>query len=470
MKKQSIKKITLTSLLQVFIVSILIIVSIIALSYRSFFKFVVENEARSVAEIIKAGLTSHMNTGTMDKRSYFLNEISSVYDIESIKIIRADSVSREFGEAGSFEKKLDDDLRKILNKKEPYFQWKERDKIEAIIPYIARSEGTVSCLQCHQVQDGEVLGAVDIVMDTELYQDFVFKNSYIIAGLLFIFSLAIILNMFHVIERYIRKPLSNVIHDGQKAYASQKDINSGDYESREFVEVADNINDFNQNVLKKEAELKDKNTELKMLNEEIESTLRETLLVLGQVEEIRSNETKRHALRVTVICKLIAQEYGLDEEQVKLIELASPLHDVGKIGIADAILNKKDKLSAQEYEVMQSHTVLGHEILRHSDRAVLQAASSIAYGHHEKYDGSGYPQGIKGEKIPIFARIVAIVDVLDALICKRVYKEGWPIEEVVAKLKDERGKHFDPRLVDIVLENIDKYTQIIYELSEDTRV
>lgn len=469
MKKQSIKRITLSRLLQVFLVATLIIVSIIFFSYRSFFQFVVENEARSVAEIIKAGLTSHMKAGIMDKRSYFLKEISSVYDVDSIKVIRADSVIQEFGEADAFEKRMSDDLRKVLEQKKPYFKWNDAGtKVEVIVPYIATKEGELNCLECHDAKDRDVLGGVNIQMDTGLYQDKVFNNSYIIAGVLLLFALIIILNMFHVIERYIRKPLSQIIYDGQKAYTQHKKIRSEKFESKEFEDVAQNINDFNQNVLEKEEELKDKNLELEKLNTEIESTLKETLLVMGQVEEKRSHDTKRHAQRVTVICKLIAERYGLSPDKIKLIELASPLHDIGKIGIADKILNKRSKLTDEEYEVMKSHTQMGYEILKHSQRPVLQTAANIAYGHHEKYDGSGYPQGLKGKDISVYARIVAIVDVMDALLSKRVYKDGWPIEKVVSYLQEERGKQFEPKLVDIVVENIQEYSGIIYELSEDT--
>ena len=270
MKKQSIKKIALSRLLKVFLISIFVVLSITVLSYRSFFQLVAENKAISIAEVIKAGLTSHMKAGIMDKRAYYLNEISSVYDIESISIIRADAVSRQFGEAGTFDKKLDDDLRKILAKKEPYFTWKDSDsKVEAIIPYIANSQGTLNCLQCHNVNNGEVLGAVNISMDTGVYQNFAFKYSYIIAAALLFFALAIILDMFHVLEHFIRRPLSQIVDDGQTAYLSKQDINSDKYKSREFDAMVQNINDFNQHILRKEKELKEKNLEFQTLNEEI---------------------------------------------------------------------------------------------------------------------------------------------------------------------------------------------------------
>jgi len=304
-------------------------------------------------------------------------------------------------------------------------------------------------------------------MDTGVYQNFAFKYSYMIAAALLFFALAIILDLFHVLEHYIRRPLSQIVDDGQNAYKLKQDVNSDKYKSLEFDAMVQNINDFNQHILRKEKELKEKNLELQNLNEEIESTLKDTLQAMGQIEEVRSDETKQHTQRVSSISALIAKEYGLDDGQVKLIELSSSLHDIGKIGIADAILNKPAALTDEEFTVMKTHTTVGYEILKHSERPVLQAAASIAYEHHEKYDGTGYPQGLKGNEIDIFAQIVAIVDVIDALLSKRVYKEIWSVDEVVAYLKEERGRHFEPKLVDIVLDNMDEYMRIIGNMSED---
>ncbi len=468
MKKKSIKKITLSNLMQVFLLAMLIIIAVIVLSYRSFFQYVVENRVLSVSEIIQAGLTSHMKAGIMDKREYFLEEIASVHDIKSIKIIRADVVVDQYGVSGLFEQALNDELRTILEKKEVYINWKDLDsKVEAVVPYIANSQGALNCLECHNVNDGDVLGAVSITIDTSVYQSMVLKNSYLIVGVLLLFALVVILNMSHVIERYIRKPLTNIIEDGEMAYKEHKEVDSDKYESKEFAEVAHNVNKFNKNILTKEEELQEKNLQLQYLNEEIELTLKETMLAMGQIEELRSGETKRHTQRVAAISILIAKAYGLSEEEIKLIELTSPLHDIGKIGIADAILNKPMKLSEEEFSHMKTHATLGHDILKHSKRKVLNVAATIAHEHHEKYDGTGYPRGLKGDEINIYARIVAVVDVFDALLSKRVYKQKWSLDDVVEFLKKERGKHFDPKIVDIVLENIDECSKIVSELSEE---
>lgn len=468
MSKQSIKKITLTRLLQVLIVAFLILIIIIALSYRSFFQFVVENKVESVSQIIKAGLTSHMKADIMQKRDYFLKEISSVHGIHSIEIIRGDAVIKDFGESNLSESKLTDSLRAILAKKETYIDWRDRENlVEAIVPYIASSSGTFNCMLCHNVKDGEVLGAVSISMEISKYQKMVLKNGYLIVGILLLFALVIIFNMFHVIERYIRKPLVNIINDGETAYNSHQDINSAKYESKEFEDVVNNVNKFNKTVVEHEKSLEQKNKELQRLNKEIELTLKDTMIVIGQIEEIRAGDTSMHTRRVATISKLIARDCGLSEKQINIIETASPLHDIGKIGITDAVLNKSSKLTEGEYAYMKTHAALGYKILNNSNRDVLKIAATIAYEHHEKYDGTGYPRGLKAKEISIYARIVAIVDVLDALLSKRVYKEEWAIEDVITFFKDKRGKHFDPELVDVLLQNMDFYAQVIKNLNKN---
>jgi len=467
LSKQSIKKITVTRLLQVFIVALLVIVAIIAVSYRSFFQFVVENKVESVSQIIKAGLTSHMKAGIMEKRDYFLKEISSVHDIRSIEIIRGDAVIKDFGESNLTENKLTNSLRAILAKKETYIDWRDKENlVEALVPYIASSTGSFNCMLCHDVNDGEVLGAVSITMEISKYQNMVLKNGYLIVGVLLLFALVITFNMFHVIERYIRKPLANIISDGENAYSSHQDINSEKYESKEFEDVIKNVNKFNKTVIEHEKSLEEKNEELHRLNEEIESTLKDTMIVVGQIEEIRAGDTSMHTRRVAAISMLIAKDYGLSDEQINLIEIASPLHDIGKIGITDAVLNKPSKLTEGEYAYMKTHAALGYKILNNSKREVLQTAATIAHEHHEKYDGTGYPRGLKGKAISIYARIVAIVDVLDALLSKRIYKEAWRLEDVITFFEEKRGKHFDPELVDVLLKNIDSYVKVIKKLQK----
>lgn len=169
---------------------------------------------------------------------------------------------------------------------------------------------------------------------------------------------------------------------------------------------------------------------------------------LGRAGEYRDNETGNHVKRVSLYSYEIARQAGLGEERARLIQQASPMHDIGKIGISDTILMKPGKLDDDEYQTMQNHVMIGASILKDSTSEILKVAYQIALTHHEKYDGHGYPHGLAGEAIPIEGRIVAIADVFDALTSERPYKAAWPVEKAVELLEKEKGKHFDPYLVD----------------------
>ncbi len=196
------------------------------------------------------------------------------------------------------------------------------------------------------------------------------------------------------------------------------------------------------------------------LNKEIIDTQKELIETLGETVERRSKEASHHVRRVANISYELALKVGLDEKEASLIRNASPMHDVGKIGIPDSILLKPDLLTAEEIETMKTHTDIGKNILTNSKREVLQAASIIAYEHHERWDGKGYPRGLKGNEIHIYGRITAVADVFDALLHKRCYKEPWPIEDVISYFQDEKGKHFDPELVDLLIANLDTFKKI----------
>jgi response regulator RpfG family c-di-GMP phosphodiesterase len=190
------------------------------------------------------------------------------------------------------------------------------------------------------------------------------------------------------------------------------------------------------------------------LHYELEDTQREIVYMLGEAVETRSKETGNHVKRVAEICKFLALKYGLSEETAEIIKLASPLHDVGKIGIPDAVLNKPGKLTPEEWEIMQTHAQLGHDMLKSSQKRILKASAIIARDHHEKWNGTGYPAAKSGEKIHLFGRIAAIADVYDALGNERCYKEAWQKDAVIAHMSEQSGKHFEPQLVDILISNI----------------
>ena len=196
------------------------------------------------------------------------------------------------------------------------------------------------------------------------------------------------------------------------------------------------------------------------LQKEIEDTQSEVIYLLGEAVENRSNETGYHVKRVAESSALLARKYGLTDRLANIVLWASPLHDLGKIGIPDSVLNKPGKHNEQERVMMREHVEIGYSMLKRSRREVLRCAAIIAGQHHERWDGDGYPQGLKGEEIHVFGRITAVADVFDALLNSRCYKPAWELNKVLALFEDEKGKHFDPQLVDILINNIDDFMSI----------
>jgi len=184
---------------------------------------------------------------------------------------------------------------------------------------------------------------------------------------------------------------------------------------------------------------------------EVRQREKETLFRLAKAGEFRDEDTGNHVIRMARYSRLIADAIGLDAQEAETIELAAPLHDIGKIGLPDHILLKAEKLTDAEAKVMQRHPVIGYEILKDSPSKYLRMGALIALGHHEKFDGSGYPYGLVGDHIPLPARIVAVADVYDALTSRRPYKAAWLSEEAFKYLQTHRGAHFDPMLVDAFL-------------------
>ena len=191
--------------------------------------------------------------------------------------------------------------------------------------------------------------------------------------------------------------------------------------------------------------------------EELKSAHMELIRILGEVSEFRSHEVGDHIHRVAAISIKLARYLGLSSELQALIYYAAPLHDLGKVGIEDRILNKAGKLTAEEYSQMKGHSVIGRTLLRDSKTDLLCMAYDIAGAHHERWDGTGYPDKLKGEEIPLSARICAVADVLDALASPRCYKPAWPEEKVKEEMKNSSGTHFQPELIDILMEHWDEF-------------
>lgn len=195
---------------------------------------------------------------------------------------------------------------------------------------------------------------------------------------------------------------------------------------------------------------------LKAAGTELRVSQEETIQRLARAAEFRSDETALHIRRMCLYCELLARHAGLPEKRCELIRIASPMHDIGKIGTPDSILMKKGRLTPEEFEIMKNHAEIGYRILAGSSSEMLQLAANIAQTHHEKWDGSGYPRGLKGDEIPIEGRICAIADVFDALTSKRCYKDAFSVARSREIMDEGRGRHFDPDLLDLFWEHVDE--------------
>jgi len=200
---------------------------------------------------------------------------------------------------------------------------------------------------------------------------------------------------------------------------------------------------------------------------ELHDTQLEVVRRLGRAAEYRDNETGMHILRMSKVSELLARALGLSGAMCDLLLNASPMHDIGKIGVPDNILLKPGRFEADEWGVMKTHAQIGADILSGDDSELMKLAQLIALTHHEKWDGSGYPAGLTGEEIPLVGRIVAVADVFDALTSKRPYKKAWEVDDAVAFMKEQSGKHFDPQVLALFIEKLDEVLLIRDEYSDD---
>lgn len=221
----------------------------------------------------------------------------------------------------------------------------------------------------------------------------------------------------------------------------------------------------NQRLLENRAAWLD--AEVQKATAEIKAREQETVLRLSKAADSRDPETGAHILRMANYSKLIGANMGLSEMQQQMLLDAAPMHDIGKVGIPDHILLKPGKLSPEEFAIMKTHATLGYQILAGSQSEIVRTGAQIALSHHEKFDGSGYPQGLAGEAIPLFARIVAVADVFDALTSERPYKSAWPLEKAVEFLREGSGHHFDPACVDAFLLHWDQVLEIRERYKDD---
>ncbi len=210
--------------------------------------------------------------------------------------------------------------------------------------------------------------------------------------------------------------------------------------------------------------------DLENTHKELESAYLDTINRLVAAAEYKDEDTGDHIIRISRYCALIAEKLGLPKETAKLIRYASPMHDIGKIGIPDRILLKPDRLTMEEFEIIKTHTTIGASILEGSRADVLKMACEIAMYHHEKWNGKGYPHGLAGKAIPICGRIVGIADTFDALTSKRPYKSPYPVDVAIDIIAAEREKHFDPDVIDVFLSHLDEICDIRQDVETRKRV
>ena len=302
-----------------------------------------------------------------------------------------------------------------------------------------------------------------------------------ITGLVLLISVFVTLVTILVLEKLVLSPIRNLATSMMLAGSDPDNPDRHLMETVRKDEWGDIINAFNrmlsessihlQKIQKQETELRKRADDLDITVRERTMELRETQLKiiqrLGRAGEYRDNETGTHVIRMSRSSQVLALAAGLSEKHAEQILFASPMHDVGKIGIKDDILLKPGPLTEAEFDVMRTHPQIGADIIGEHQSPILRLAREIALSHHEKWDGSGYPNGLSGEDIPIEARIVAICDVFDALTSKRPYKDAWPFEEAVEFMQEQSGSHFDPALVGFFINSLTQVKAIMEEFKDD---
>ncbi len=456
--KPSIKTITLRKTLWLafaFLVSVLLI---IAFDFHSLVNQTMRDKGLSLAQAVETTLTSHMLSASFDEKEKLIELAGQLPGVSELQVIRSPALNAQFNLSAQPRALDDPQVQQAFEFAEPVTDstgvFAANSLMRISYPYIATDSAAVPCLACHDAKPGDVLAVLDFKVDTSEY---LVMSSYYLGALILLFILALFMVgrvLIWVLDRNVRDPLRWLVDRTRQSYLANEEIDTADIASMELDEFAAKVNAFNQLVLQR-------NAELEVANKEIQSTQREIILTMGAIGEARSRETANHVVRVAELSLLLGRRLGLSDLQCSELHDAAPMHDIGKVGIPDSILNKPGKLTDDEYEIMKTHSQKGYEVFRHSDRPLLQAASLVALHHHERWDGAGYPQGLSGADIHIYGRIVAVADVFDALISPRCYKEPWPAEEVYDYFKQNAGSQFDPELVELVLAHFDEMLAII---------
>lgn len=271
-------------------------------------------------------------------------------------------------------------------------------------------------------------------------------------------------------EGFIDRKVTQVMPDDVKRLLTEADLSKESIirdntyliyfageEDKETILYLDHVSNLSENS-KYLIEIFCNNVKIAMensyLQHEIEETQKDIICTLGELVDTSPERAGHHTKRVAEYVGFLAEQMGFEAETVEILKMAAPMHDVGKLGILDAICYKAGPLTTEEFEIMKTHAVIGYNVFKNSKRKILKVAAILAHQHHEKYDGTGYPRGLSGENIHIYARIMAAADVFDALGSDRVYRLAWSLEEIVKYFKEQKGRHFDPEIVDVVIQNL----------------
>ncbi len=419
----------------------------------------------------------------------FMTLVISIVEISTLLVIlniqEKDSRNNSILDADTISKSLNNDLLKaILNPNADVladisYRLSALKKIDGLILFDTQKNpifkyGNIEELERKQTN---ILNAKTIFTDTNLLiknnleaENYTFgytlininlsqykeKHKEITTTILLIFPFTLLLGLIISIflSKNYTRPFSRLLEAMKKSDPTKNRITIVQTSAKN--EIRELFDEFNMQM----EQINNSSKEIRLLNEEIEDTQKEVVFTMGAIGESRSKETGNHVKRVAQYSKLLALYYGLSEEEAELLKQASPMHDIGKVAIPDAILNKPGRFDEEERRVMDTHAKLGYEMLKNSHRPLLQLAATVAYEHHEKWDGSGYPRKLQGEDIHIAGRITAVADVFDALGSDRVYKKAWDDERIFNLFKEERGKHFDPKLIDIFFDNLDEFLKV----------
>jgi len=419
----------------------------------------------------------------------FMTLVISIVEISTLLVVlniqEKDSKNNSILDADTISKSLNNDLLKaILNPNADVladisYRLSALKKIDGLILFDTQKNpifkyGNIEELERKQTN---ILNAKTIFTDTNLLiknnleaENYTFgytlininlsqykeKHKEITTTILLIFPFTLILGLIISIflSKNYTRPFSRLLEAMKKSDPTKNRITIVQTSAKN--EIRELFDEFNMQM----EQINNSSKEIRLLNEEIENTQKEVVFTMGAIGESRSKETGNHVKRVAQYSKLLALYYGLSEEEAELLKQASPMHDIGKVAIPDAILNKPGRFDEEERRVMDTHAKLGYEMLKNSHRPLLQLAATVAYEHHEKWDGSGYPRKLQGEDIHIAGRITAVADVFDALGSDRVYKKAWDDERIFNLFNEEKGKHFDPKLVDIFFDNLDEFLKV----------